>query len=61
MKATTTRRQFLANAGWAGMGILLFSFATIGLAVPRPAPPVAKPSDTAPVMRRGWQLNQDDL
>lgn len=61
MKAMTTRRRFLANAGWAGMGILLFSFTTLGFAGPRPTPEGAKPNDSAPVMRQGWLLNQDDL
>ncbi|WP_416139782.1 hypothetical protein ACM26W_05170 [Halomonas sp. HK25] len=61
MKATTTRRRFLANSGWAGIGFLLFSFTTIGLAGNRPAPPSNKPGDSTPVMRQGWLLNQDDL
>ncbi|MGJ7460221.1 hypothetical protein ACR80S_03725 [Halomonas sp. MA07-2] len=43
------------------MGLLLFSFTTIGVAGTRPAPPSVKPGDSAPVMRQGWLLNQDDL
>ncbi len=60
-KAMMTRRRFLANAGWAGMGLLLVSVTTLGLASTRPAPSGAKPNDSAPVMRQGWLLNQDDL
>lgn len=61
MKAMTTRRRFLANAGWAGMGILLFSFTALGLAGTRPAPPGIKPSGATSVVRQGWLLSQDDL
>lgn len=62
MKSMTTRRQFLANAGWAGIGFLLFSFATttLGRTGPQSAPLAAKPSGSAPVMRQGWLLSQDD-
>ncbi len=60
MKAMTTRRRLLANAGWAGAGLLIYSFTTIGLAGNRPVPPDTRPNVSAPVIRQGWLLSQDD-
>ncbi|MBS9404769.1 hypothetical protein KG088_14100 [Halomonas sp. TRM85114] len=61
MKATTTRRRLLRNAGLTGLGLLLIPYTAIGLAGTRTARIGARTSDPTPVMRHGWLLTQDDL